>query len=433
MNEQLPRDVQTARALFRVVVGVVAVLLILSSWNQWDRRSVYFSGWERITSGAFDTLYAQTILKFSGWERVAAGASDCTNSPTTDKLNDLGTWIDYGPGGGAVCSATPDLAEIVNTACLTGNNCLQLNFKDGDGDNGPDFRIIFNETAARTTTTYGSYAIKWSSNWCFPPADNKTMITNTSVTVQAQYINVVGDTTGSCATTAHIKLFPEGVNYCDSTNITITRGVWHVIDFRWIPGTGTSGSFTVRFDGTVATWANCTGQNPNAMNTGTQFNGFKLDTTINCFDPGPPNVCSDSWEAYVDTGQMWYDDVQMCSGDWCPTGASGDTTPPSISITQPTTQPTYAVQVSQLTTLAGICTDNVAVSFVTWSNNVGGNGTATGTTSWSVPLINLQLGDNVITTTCVDTSANMAQDVLTVSYLPEAPLPPGRSRVRFRR
>ncbi len=95
---------------------------------------------------------------------------------------------------------------------------------------------------------------------------------------------------------------------------------------------------------------------------------------------------------------------------------SSDTTPPTVTITAPTASPTLATNVALLTTLAGTASDNVGVTSVTWVNNRGGSGTAVGTTAWSVPLITLFSGDNVLTVTAFDAASNSAVDTLTVTF-----------------
>ena len=55
---------------------------------------------------------------------------------------------------------------------------------------------------------------------------------------------------------------------------------------------------------------------------------------------------------------------------------------------------------------------------VTWANDRGGSGTATGTTGWSVSGIALQSGANVLTVTARDAADNTATDTLTVTYTP---------------
>ena len=52
---------------------------------------------------------------------------------------------------------------------------------------------------------------------------------------------------------------------------------------------------------------------------------------------------------------------------------------------------------------------------VTWANSKGGSGTATGTTSWSVPSAALQPGINVITVTAKDAAGNAASDTVSVT------------------
>jgi hypothetical protein len=102
------------------------------------------------------------------------------------------------------------------------------------------------------------------------------------------------------------------------------------------------------------------------------------------------------------------------------TPPSVDTTPPSVSIATPTVQPGYAVTVSSVN-LGGSSSDNVGVTQVSWANNRGGSGVASGTTSWSIPSVALQTGTNVITVTARDAAGNQSSDVLTVSYSAAAP------------
>jgi|GEM_PF-2178340 len=100
---------------------------------------------------------------------------------------------------------------------------------------------------------------------------------------------------------------------------------------------------------------------------------------------------------------------------------TGDTTPPVVTITSPTSSPTYATSSSTLN-IAGTASDNVSVAAVTWSNNRGGSGRATGTTSWSVPGITLQPGSNVLTVTASDYAENTSSDTLTVDYSLPVPI-----------
>ena len=97
-----------------------------------------------------------------------------------------------------------------------------------------------------------------------------------------------------------------------------------------------------------------------------------------------------------------------------------DTTPPSITISTPTSAANYSTSSTPLS-IGGSAADNVGVTQVSWSNDRGGSGTATGTTGWSVSGIALQSGDNVLTVTAQDAAGNPGTDILTVTYTPPPP------------
>ena len=94
-----------------------------------------------------------------------------------------------------------------------------------------------------------------------------------------------------------------------------------------------------------------------------------------------------------------------------------DTTLPTVTITTPTSAATHTASATPLS-LGGTASDNVAVTQVSWSNDRGGSGTATGTTSWSVSGIVLLSGQNVLTVTARDAAGNTSTDTLTVTYTP---------------
>jgi hypothetical protein len=94
-----------------------------------------------------------------------------------------------------------------------------------------------------------------------------------------------------------------------------------------------------------------------------------------------------------------------------------ETTDPSISITSPTSNPTYSTSSSSLS-IGGTSSDNVAVTGVSWTNSRGGGGTCSGTSTWSNSDIVLSSGQNVITVTARDAAGNTGTDSLTVTYTP---------------
>jgi parallel beta-helix repeat protein len=96
---------------------------------------------------------------------------------------------------------------------------------------------------------------------------------------------------------------------------------------------------------------------------------------------------------------------------------------PAVSITNPTANPTMTTGWHMIY-LRGTATDDNKVTMVTWTNSLGGSGTAYMTPQWggasvtwqSRGNIHLLPGDNVITVTAYDNAGNTNTDVLTVTY-----------------
>ena len=89
-----------------------------------------------------------------------------------------------------------------------------------------------------------------------------------------------------------------------------------------------------------------------------------------------------------------------------------DTTPPSLSITSPSSTSISTAAASIV--LSGSATDNVGVTAVTWSTNVGQAGVASGTTQWSatVPLL---IGSNTVIVRANDAAGNSSWRTVVVS------------------
>ncbi len=93
---------------------------------------------------------------------------------------------------------------------------------------------------------------------------------------------------------------------------------------------------------------------------------------------------------------------------------ANDTIAPSISFTNPTLALTFT-NTSGTINLSGTASDNTGVTLVTWANNRGGIGTASGTTNWSITGVHLQTGANVISVTAYDAAGNSAHATLIVT------------------
>jgi hypothetical protein len=113
---------------------------------------------------------------------------------------------------------------------------------------------------------------------------------------------------------------------------------------------------------------------------------------------------------------VWYKDNSGNVSNTASDEITLDTVVPTIIITTPTSSSTYTTTSSTMS-MDGTAFDNASgISSVTWSNGKGGNGTATGTTSWSVSSITLSGGDNTITVTAKDNAGNTGTDAIAVTY-----------------
>lgn len=97
------------------------------------------------------------------------------------------------------------------------------------------------------------------------------------------------------------------------------------------------------------------------------------------------------------------------------TTTTGDSVAPTISVTNQ-----GSINSSSVIPISGSATDNVAVSSVTWSNSLGGSGTASisGTTSatWTAN-VSLKVGSNIITFVASDAAGNTATTTTTVNLV----------------
>jgi Matrixin len=90
---------------------------------------------------------------------------------------------------------------------------------------------------------------------------------------------------------------------------------------------------------------------------------------------------------------------------------TADTTPPALAITSPGATTVSTALAAIL--ISGTASDNVGVQRITWANNFGGSGTATGTTVWTVT-VPLLTGSNAITIRAFDAAGNSAWRSLVV-------------------
>ena len=89
---------------------------------------------------------------------------------------------------------------------------------------------------------------------------------------------------------------------------------------------------------------------------------------------------------------------------------TADTEPPVVSVSGPETVS------NPLLNLNGTASDNQEITEVTWENNRGGSGIASGTSSWAITGITLGEGENVITISATDAAGNVGIADIYVTY-----------------
>jgi uncharacterized protein (TIGR03437 family) len=94
-----------------------------------------------------------------------------------------------------------------------------------------------------------------------------------------------------------------------------------------------------------------------------------------------------------------------------------DQASPVVRIAAPTTAGTYNTG-DGLLALSGTASDDTGIASVTWTNDRGGSGAATGTTAWKIGGLPLQAGLNRITVTASDATGNRSSAVIDVTFTP---------------
>ena len=94
-----------------------------------------------------------------------------------------------------------------------------------------------------------------------------------------------------------------------------------------------------------------------------------------------------------------------------------DSTLPQLTIESPVATGNYETDQATLD-IAGSANDDIGVTKVTWSNDRGGSGEATGTTAWTITALPLQEGANIVTVTAHDAAGNQSAEQLQVVFTP---------------
>lgn len=101
------------------------------------------------------------------------------------------------------------------------------------------------------------------------------------------------------------------------------------------------------------------------------------------------------------------------SGGGVVAGKTVNSVPVNLKITQPTSAGQMETP-DQSVSLAGTAGSSTGIVSVEWDNDRGGQGSASGTDSWTIDNIELELGDNVISVTATDGSGEIASRTIVV-------------------
>lgn len=98
-------------------------------------------------------------------------------------------------------------------------------------------------------------------------------------------------------------------------------------------------------------------------------------------------------------------------------GFSASSAPVAAGLSLTVTKPgaSEIVTKDESIALAGTANSGSGVTDVSWSSNRGVTGQATGTDSWTTALIELKLGENVITITATDGANNSVADTIVIN------------------
>ena len=92
-----------------------------------------------------------------------------------------------------------------------------------------------------------------------------------------------------------------------------------------------------------------------------------------------------------------------------------DTTSPSLTVRFPTDGTEFNTILAN-TYLSGNAADENGISGISWVNNRGGQGTATGAESWAIGPLTLAAGDNLVTVRATDTAGNFTEKTLLIRF-----------------
>lgn len=337
------------------------------------------------------------------------------------------TWTNNRGGSGTGIGTTS--WQINNIALQSGANVVTVSARDNAGNTGTDVLTV--------TYTPPTYAISGriknlngrgleASIQAFPNQGGAAPIVNTNS--NGEY-RLTGLTAGEIYSVS-VTTPDDSVSAWTPDNPTFVGPLTKDI---------TGLDFTAKFPAWSVAGVICRGTG-NLCNAGTQrLSGVTVTLTLKGNStPVAPVITTDALGAYS------FSNLMSARGDYVVTVTSNqysfprpsleypnikgnyinedyvsppDAAPPVVTITAPTSDPSLTTSGAAIN-LGGTAQDASGIKSVTWKNDRGGNGTATGTANWQVNGIGLLTGVNVLTISAEDNAGNIGTDALTVTYAP---------------
>jgi len=190
----------------------------------------------------------------------------------------------------------------------------------------------------------------------------------------------------------------ESASYLTQNNLVYINATW-------------SNPSDADFKGTMVRYNISGNENYPQVHTEGTLGADVVGGTEGTFNITSPGIYWISYFTYDDCGN--YSQTAYASLD-VPANIFPDSSP-VITITQPTSGNSYISSGSSIN-ISGTASDDRGITSVSWQNDRGGSGSASGTTSWSVANITLADGINVITVTITDTNSQVSTDIITVNF-----------------
>jgi hypothetical protein len=372
----------------------------------------------------------------------ATSANTVTLSGTaTDAIGVTGiTWQGPSVSGTAVTGGTLTNATwtVTGVALATGSNYFSVKAYDASGNMGSGALTITYTAPSGDTTII-------TTPWLFP---NEALSIPSGVLydwISPYSILVDDDLCAQCSTPGPLpttseeigtRLLIGGVPSGDTHAVALGTHTY----YEWSPWENPHHSDPVTYGSSGDVWGcSLTPATLNASGFGLSYQlGSKyLGVTQEYSEPLAgydyrfninPSATILGIEAKVARGLFYTDyapdDVLFV--DYLALRATYYTDTPVVTITSPTTAPTYATTGATLS-LSGTAVDNVCVTGMTWTSPTTGGiivGASGASISWSVTGIALATGSSTLTVKAYDASGNMGSGAIVVTYtLPDTGLP----------